>query len=76
MKTIITAILCLMLAACAAPIKYWNRDATNLRQTAADLNECRLAANQGGQKVFSAIELEYPCMQAKGYRLAYTPPID
>lgn len=66
-------ILAALLAGCAH-VQYWNRADTNLQQTSSDLNECRLAANAGGQKVFSAIELESPCMVSKGYALSRNPP--
>ncbi len=62
------------LTACAAHQQYWVRPETGIKQTAADLSECRIAANNGGQKVFSARELETPCMVAKGYDLSNSPP--
>lgn len=54
--------------------EYWLQDGVSLKKTAADLSDCRHEANQGGQKVFSARELESPCMVAKGYRLSPIPP--
>lgn len=61
------------LTGCATQ-QYWNRDGTNLRQTAADIHDCRMSANQGGQKVFGPVDMEHPCMVARGYRLSNTPP--
>jgi hypothetical protein len=57
-----------------ATTEYWYQNGVSLQKTAADLNECRISANQGGQKVFTARELETPCMAAKGYSLSTTPP--
>jgi hypothetical protein len=55
--------------------QYWGKQDADIRQTAGDLQDCRLAANAGGQKVFSAMELEGPCMAAKGYELRNSPPL-
>ncbi len=54
--------------------QYWVKPGTNLQDTAKDLSDCRVQANQGGQKVFSAQEMEAPCMTAKGYSLSNRPP--
>lgn len=70
---LIAAIALAALTGCAHQ-QYWVRTGTDLRQTASDLNECRLAANAGGQKVFSPLELESPCMVSKGYALSSKPP--
>ena len=61
------------LSACST-IDYWNKSGTGAQQTSADLYECRTSANQGGQKVYSAADIEHPCMMARGYSLSKTPP--
>lgn len=71
--------LCIVVAAAAvlaacSQTRYWSRDNASLQQVATDLADCRMKANQGGEKVFSAIELESPCMVSKGYALSTVPP--
>lgn len=72
MKTL-SAALAFGLAGCAHPL-YWSKPDTGMQQTAADLSACRVQANAGGGKVFSAKEMETPCMVAKGYALGKVPP--
>ena len=67
----ILAIATLSLTACT---QYWGKQGANLQQTAKDLSDCRIQANQGGEKVFTPMELEGPCMAAKGYGLTYDAP--
>ena len=77
MKTPIVLILAaLSLAGCMSPPKpeYWVKPGATLQGTGTDLSECRIAGNSGGQKVFSARELESPCMASKGYTLSTTLP--
>lgn len=62
-----------MLTIGCATQQYWVKQQISIQQTSADLSECRIQANQGGQKVFSAMELEFPCMVAKGYQLSNKP---
>lgn len=71
MKTI--PLLALVLAGCAHPL-YWSKPGTGVQETAADLLACRTQGNAGGQKVFSARQMEEPCMVAKGYVMGRTPP--
>ena len=77
MRRVIVLALASVLLGCASQ-DYWVRPATNLRMTAADLQACRQtaleSANRGGERVFTARELESPCMAAKGYGLSKTPP--
>jgi hypothetical protein len=56
--------------------QFWVKEGIDLKRTAAELEDCRLKANEGGQKVFSAQELEGPCMVAKGFKLSTTPPLE
>lgn len=64
-----------VLTSCAAPKQqYWTRPSTGLQQTASDLSECRMRVVQGQQQVFTARQLEEPCMVAKGYALSDRPP--
>ena len=70
--TFTVVVLC-GLQGCAAQ-QYWARAGTDLRQTASDLHACRISANAGSQRVYSGLELEAPCMTAKGYGLTPTPP--
>lgn len=59
---------------CATQL-YWVQPGKNLRETSVDLLECRRAAQpRGGSQVYSAADLERPCMAAKGYGLSKTPP--
>lgn len=61
-----------MLAGCA---QYYNRADADIQQTSKDLTDCRMKAAQGGaQQIYSAAQLEIPCMVGKGYNLSYTPP--
>jgi len=71
MKTLILAAV--LLAGCAHTL-YWSKPGVGVQETAAELSACRLAANAGGQKVFSARQLEEPCMVAKGFVLGRKPP--
>jgi len=66
--------LLLLLGACSHQL-YWVKDGTSGQATAADLYECRTktAASVPGQAVYTAAELERPCMAAKGYHLSKTP---
>ena len=54
-------------------VQYWSQPGVDLKQTSADLHDCRMEANKGGQKVFTARELEMPCMASKGYDITYSP---
>lgn len=65
------ALALMLLTGC---VQYWVKPETSLQQTAADLHDCRLQANQGGEKVYGAMDMEAPCMTAKGYALSHTPP--
>lgn len=68
------AIVVLCLAGCATQ-QYWVRPATNIQQTAKDLSDCRMATTkENSQQVYTAQELESPCMVAKGYGLSDQPP--
>ena len=57
-----------------ASTNYWTQAGVGVQVTARDLSECRMAGNQGGQKIFSAQEIESPCMASRGYKLSKTPP--
>jgi hypothetical protein len=70
----IVLVMAAALSACGPRTQYWVKSGTGITTTAADLSACRIAANSGGQKVFSALEMESPCMVAKGYHLSPTPP--
>lgn len=61
----------LALTACA---QYWHKPGADVQKMAKDLSDCRMQANQGGQKVFTPMELEGPCMMAKGYSLSHEVP--
>ena len=75
LREICTLVSIGLLAGCAAPKQeYWNRPDTRLQQTAADLSECRMRVVQGQQQVYTARELESPCMVSKGYALSDHPP--
>jgi len=63
----------LFIAGCASP-DYWMQPGKTLRETASDIHGCRVSSQPGGQQVFSARELEFPCMIAKGYNIGKTPP--
>ena len=71
MKKYICFLILLFTTSCA---QYWNKPGVNLQQTAADLHECRVQGNSGGQKLYTAAEMEGTCMGAKGYALKYSPP--
>jgi hypothetical protein len=66
-------VMAALISGCSST-QYWVKPGTDLRTTAADLEACRLAANNGGQKVFTAQQLESPCMVSKGYELSSKPP--
>lgn len=70
-QILLISILTLSLTACA---QYWGKPGANLQQTSKDLSDCRIQANQGGEKVFTPMQLEGPCMAAKGYALTYEAP--
>lgn len=71
-KKLSVIILCaLVLSGCT---QFWNKPGVNLQQTAKDLSDCRMQANQGGEKVFTPMQLEGPCMTAKGYSLSNSQP--
>jgi hypothetical protein len=60
---------------CASPQLYWFQPGKNLRETSADLLECRRSTQPpGGSQVYSAAQLERPCMAAKGYEISKTSP--
>ncbi|MBX7147029.1 MAG: hypothetical protein K1X44_06955 [Alphaproteobacteria bacterium] len=61
----------LLLAGCT---QYWTKPNTNRQETAKDLSDCRIQANQGNAKIYTAEQLETPCMVGKGYNLSYNPP--
>jgi len=73
MKKVLTILLCILLLSGCVQTQYWVKEGVNLQHTAKDLHNCRLQANQGGEKVYTALELEAPCMTAKGYNLSNTP---
>lgn len=65
-----------LLTACAQQM-YWNKPGMSIEKTSKDLLACRMEgakANQGGHIIYSAQEIESPCMVAKGYKLVATPP--
>lgn len=70
----IASSIALALTGCVTPTQYWVRPNTNNQQTAKDLYDCRQAARSTStQQVFTAMELEAPCMGAKGYALSTKP---
>jgi hypothetical protein len=66
--------ICLLALALVGCTQYWMKPDTNIRQTAKDLSDCRIQGNQGGQKEFTPMQIEGPCMTAKGYALSNQPP--
>lgn len=63
-----------LFAGCASQL-YWVQPGKNIREISADLLECRRTTQPlGGSQVYSAADLERPCMVAKGYGLSNTPP--
>jgi hypothetical protein len=74
MKNSLAFVLLVGLLASCASVQYWVHPNKNLQETAADLHACRLAAQPiGSKQVYSAAELEQPCMAAKGYVLSNKP---
>jgi hypothetical protein len=69
-KLLLTTTAILSLSACS----YWVKPGVSIQETAGALHECRMQGNQGGPKVFSAVQMEDTCMTAKGYKLSYIPP--
>ena len=66
--------VCLLVLVLSGCTQYWDESDANLQQTAKDLSDCRVQGSQGGQKVFTAMQIEGPCMTAKGYTLSNQPP--
>lgn len=70
-------ILCVLsvafLATACAQLQYWTKPGVGQVELNTDLSACRVEGNSGGQKVFTAQELEQPCMYAKGYHLVDKP---
>lgn len=70
----LSAVFAVGLIAACSTTQYWVQPGKTLQETAADLHACRLAAQpQGSRQVYTAMELEQPCMAAKGYSLSPTP---
>lgn len=64
----------LVLTGCVTQ-QYWVRPGSGVQQVAADLQECRLSTSKAlTQQVYTADQLEGPCMVAKGYSLSNRPP--
>lgn len=74
MKIVRVVVLALALSGCASQ-QYWVRSNATIQQGASDLSACRISTSQAStQQVYSAAELESPCMIAKGYALSDSPP--
>lgn len=54
--------------------QYWTKGDLSAQLVAKELHDCRMQINQGGQKVFTAQEMEASCMAAKGFNISSTPP--
>jgi hypothetical protein len=64
-----------LMAGCATPQQYWVNPQKTLQETGKDLFDCRQAARSTSQQqIYTALELEAPCMTSKGYRLSDKPP--
>lgn len=66
-----------LVTSCATPPaqQYWFSPEKTLQQTGKDLFDCRQAARSTSQQqIYTALELEAPCMTSKGYRLSDKPP--
>lgn len=64
-----------LMAGCATPQQYWVNSQKTLQETGKDLFDCRQAARSTSQQqIYTALELEAPCMTSKGYRLSDKPP--
>lgn len=67
-----------LVASCATPPaqQYWFNPQKSLQETGKDLFDCRQAARSTSQQqIYTALELEAPCMTGKGYRLSDKPPV-
>jgi len=65
-----------LVASCATPQQYWVNPQKTLQETGKDLFDCRQAARSTSQQqIYTALELEAPCMTGKGYRLSDKPPV-
>jgi hypothetical protein len=70
-------VLAVGLSACVSPPlqQYWFNPKRTLQETGADLFNCRQSARQTStQQIYTAMELEAPCMTAKGYLLVDGQP--
>lgn len=71
-RVIALAVLAISLAGCVAQ-QYWIKPGVGMQQTATDLYACRQTGVNAGY-VYSAMEMEQPCMVSKGYALSSSPP--
>ena len=71
------ACLCLVAGCVAAPVQqYWFHPKRSLQVTSADLFSCRKAARTtSDNQMYSPMEMEAPCMSAKGYTLVNGVPV-
>lgn len=73
--SIAIGLLAASLAGCAPTQMYYVKSGVGLQQTAKDLHECRQTARATSERqIYTARELEGPCMGAKGYLLSDKPP--
>ena len=73
--SIVLGALALTLAGCAPTQMYYVKSGVGLQQTAKDLHECRQTARATSERqIYTALELEGPCMGAKGYVMSEKPP--
>lgn len=69
----VALVLCALATGCASQ-QYWVQKGKTLQEISADLYQCRVSSQPiGGKQVFSAAELEQPCMVARGYTLGNRP---
>lgn len=69
-------LMCLAGGCATAPAQqYWFSPKRTLQQTSADLFACRqVARTTSDNQMYSALEMEAPCMTAKGYMLVTGVP--
>lgn len=74
-RAIACGVVGLALLGCAPTQMYWVKQGVGIQATSKDLFECRQTARQDSERqVYTALELEKPCMGAKGYTLSEKPP--
>jgi len=74
-RAIVCGVIGLALLGCAPTQMYWVKQGVGAQLTAKDLFECRQAARQTSERqIYTGLELEAPCMGAKGYTLSEKPP--